>query len=196
VATAVLTRAVGAPPGRPGVTIAHHDRPYPNTSIRLLDHTLLPFTEQYRVAVYGLDETAVPARPSSTDPFEAPPAMPAGASVIVAPHAKSVVAPPAAFWEQLAADHAARGLAVFTNVTGEQAPIAGTLPLQVPIRQAIAAVEHAGTFVGLRSGLCDVLFTARAHKTVVFPDAFYSSTPQKVAGFFALPGFEPLVVAG
>ena len=61
-------------------------------------------------------------------------------------------------------------------------------------RSCLDAVEHAGTFIGLRSGLCDVVHTARARKVHVFPDAHYSTTPYKVADFFALPGWESVVL--
>ncbi|MDR1132651.1 MAG: hypothetical protein LBL05_00725 [Synergistaceae bacterium] len=56
-----------------------------------------------------------------------------------------------------------------------------------------AAAEYAGSFVGLRNGLCDVVHAANCRKIVVFPDCFYSTTPHKVADFFALPGWESVV---
>ncbi len=80
--------------------------------------------------------------------------------------------------------------AVYTNITGGELPIRGTKPLRAPIPLIIAASEHAGRFVGIRSGLCDVLTTAKCQKTVIYPDSFYSTTPHKVADFFALPGWE------
>ncbi|MDR2112386.1 MAG: hypothetical protein LBQ62_04695 [Candidatus Accumulibacter sp.] len=63
----------------------------------------------------------------------------------------------------------------------------------MPLAQMPAAVEHAGTFIGIRNGLRDVLFTANCRKTVVFPNGHYSTTPHNVAEFFALPGWESIV---
>jgi hypothetical protein len=63
----------------------------------------------------------------------------------------------------------------------------------VPIAQIKAAAEYAGAFIGIRSGLCDVLYTANCRKTVVFPDCHYSTTPHKVEDFFALPGWETII---
>ena len=79
-------------------------------------------------------------------------------------------------------------------VHGDEGPVPGTLALEIPIPELLDAVEHAGTFIGLRSGLCDVVHTARARKVHVFPDAHYSTTPYKVADFFALPGWESVVL--
>jgi hypothetical protein len=61
------------------------------------------------------------------------------------------------------------------------------------LNQLISAAEYAGRFIGLRSGICDILATARCRKTVVFPDCFYSTTPFKVSDFFALPGWEEVL---
>jgi hypothetical protein len=84
---------------------------------------------------------------------------------------------------------------IYTNTSGDETPIRGTEPLCAPLAQMTAAAEHAGTFVGLRSGLCDVLFSANCRKVVVFPDCHYSTTPHKVADFFALPGWERIITA-
>jgi hypothetical protein len=100
---------------------------------------------------------------------------------------------PSAFWENVAKDHLRRDYGAYTNTTGSEPPIRGTRPLAIPISQMLSAAEYAGTFIGIRSGLCDVLYTANCRKTVVFPDCFYSTTAYKVADFFALPGWERIV---
>lgn len=117
-----------------------------------------------------------------------------GRTVLLAPYAKSVLPVPWSFWEQTAEHHVSQGNVVATLVHGDEEPVPGALPLEVPIPELLDAVEHAGTFIGLRSGLCDVVHTARARKVHVFPDAYYSTTPYKVADFFALPGWESVIV--
>ena len=173
--------------------IAHHDRPYTDNIIKWLDRHFLSFMDYYRRAVYGLAADTPPASPSRLASFENGGQMPKGRSVILSPRAKSVTEPEDAFWEGIAEDCANRGLGVYTNTAGGEPSIRGTTPLCVSIAQVIAAAEHAGTFIGLRSGLCDVLRTAKCRKIVVFPDCFYSTTPHKVADFFALPGWETIV---
>jgi hypothetical protein len=173
--------------------IAHHDRPYTDNIIRWLDRHFLSFIDYYRCAVYGLARTDLPTLPFHFAPFENREKIPKGKSVILSPHAKSVVKLPSAFWENVAEDYLRRDHEVYTNTTGDEPPIRGTLPLDVPISQMLSAAEYAGTFIGIRSGLCDVLYTANCHRIVVFPDCFYSTTAHKVADFFALPGWERIV---
>jgi hypothetical protein len=183
--------------GAKDVTIAHHDRPYGDSApIRVLDERFVAFTDMYRDLVYKLPPGAGPAAPRRDVPVPAGPArdIPQGRAVLLAPYAKSVVPVPWSFWEQTAEQHVSQGDAVATLVSGAEAAVPGTLALEIPIPELLAVVEHAGTFIGLRSGLCDVVHTARARKVHVFPDAYYSTTPYRVADFFALPGWESVVL--
>lgn len=185
--------------GPPNATIAHHDRPYGDDApIRILDERFVAFTDMYRDLVYKLPPTARPRPPRRGVPAQASPPwasqIPRGRGVLLAPYAKSVLPVPWSFWEHTAERHASQGDTVATVVHGEEDPVPGTLALEIPIPEMLDAVEHAGTFIGLRSGLCDVVHTARARKVHVFPDAYYSTTPYKVADFFALPGWESVVL--
>jgi len=170
--------------------IAHHDRPYTDNIIKYLDKHFMSFIDYYRCAVYGLSEGTPPVLPSKTAPLENPADIPKSKSVILSPYAKSVIELPFRFWEKITADYSAEGYTVFTNIAGNEQPVKGTIPLKIPISQMPAAVEHAGTFIGIRNGLCDVLYAADCRKIVVFPDCYYSTTPFKVADFVALPGWE------
>jgi hypothetical protein len=174
--------------------IAHHDRPYTDNIIKWLDGHFLSFVDYYKCAVYGLGKDARPAPPTRLLPFENRENTPQGRSVILSPYAKSVVELPSGFWERIASEHSARGYAVYTNVVDTERPVRGTLPIGAPISQMPAAAEYAGTFIGIRNGLCDVLFTAKCRKTVIFPDCYYSTTPHKVGDFFDLPRWEKVVI--
>jgi hypothetical protein len=176
--------------------IAHHDRPYTDNIIKYLDRHFLSFIDYYRCAVYGLPRETEAVNPHVCEPFPGGSALVKGGSVILAPYAKSVTQPAAEFWESFAAGWRGRGYEVHTNVNGGEQPIRGTLPLTLPLSQMKAAAEYAGVFAGLRSGLCDVVHAANCRRIVVFPDCFYSTTPHKVADFFALPGWERLVWFG
>jgi hypothetical protein len=181
------------------VTIAHHDRPYgDNSPVRALEERFLAFTDIYRELVYKLPPTARPEAPRRGIPAQTslPWAgqIPRGRTVLMAPYAKSVVPVAWSFWEHTAERHVSHGDVVATVVHGDEDPVPGTLALEIPIPELLDAVEHAGTFIGLRSGLCDVVHTARARKVHVFPDAYYSTTPYKVADFFALAGWESVVL--
>ena len=172
--------------------IAHHDRPYTDNIIKWLDKHFLSFIDYYRCAVYGLAKDTPPIQPHKFENYKNQEQMPKGKSVILSPYAKSVIVMASGFWEKIADDYLAKGFSVYTNVVDEELPINRTLPLNISISQMLSAVEYAGTFIGIRSGLCDVLNTANCRKIVAFPDCFYSTTPHKVADFFALPGWETI----
>jgi hypothetical protein len=172
--------------------IAHHDRPYTDNIIKYLDKHFLSFIDYYKCAVYGLPKGTPPVLPGKSAPFKSNAEIPKGKSVILSPYAKSVVGLPSGFWEKTAADYSAEGYEVFTNVANNEKPVKGTLALGIPVSQMPSAVERAGTFIGIRNGLCDVLHAAACRKIVVFPDCYYSTTPFKVVDFTALPGWESI----
>jgi hypothetical protein len=196
----LVAAVVAAEP--PDATIAHHDRPYGDGApVRALEDRFVAFTDMYRDLVYKLSVQSRPQAPrrdvlalagqaDASWASEIPPSR----SVLITPYAKSVVPVPWSFWEHTAERHVSQGELVATVVHGDEDPVPGTLALQIPIPELLDAVEHAGTFISLRSGLCDVVHTARARKVHVFPDAYYSTTPYKVADFFALPGWESVVL--
>jgi len=174
--------------------IAHHDRPYTDNIIKYIDKHFLSFTDYYKYAVYGLSEAVMPVKPLRVSEFENKLQLIEGKSVIIAPYAKSVVQPSHEFWADIVNNCKQQGLKIFTNVFGDEEPLAHTIPITLPLDQLISAVEFAGHFIGLRSGLCDIVSTANCCKTVVMPDCIYSTTNIKVADFFELPGWEQITI--
>lgn len=178
-------------------TIAHHDRPYgPAAPVRVLDERFVAFTDVYRDVVYGLSDRAEPQSPRRLRPAgrrPLPDGLAQGRTVLLAPYANSVMPVAPSFWEDTADRCASQGYAVATVVHGDEDAVPGTVGLEVEIADLLDVVEHAGTFIALRSGLCDIVHSARARKVHVSPDAYYSTTPHKVADFFALPGWESIV---
>ena len=174
--------------------IAHHDRPYTDMIIKYLDKRFLSFINFYRIAVFGLPKETVAEVPSCLQECSATSRLVEGKTVIISPCAKSIVQMPRLFWERLAWEWRSNGFLVCTCVSGKEKPVKGTVPISVPLCQMASTVEYAGCFIGLRSGLCDIIHTARCRKILVFPDCHYSTTPYKVVDFFALPGWEIWVV--
>lgn len=170
--------------------IAHQDLPYTDNIIKWINKHFLSFIDYYRFAIYGLDKSIAPILPHEFVPFENREQIPKDKSVIMSPYAKSVVNLSTQYWEEIAADYNKQGFHVYTNTANSEQPIKGTVSINIPISQMPSAVEHAGTFVGIRSGICDVIYNANCRKVVVFPDCYYSTTPHKVAEFFALPNWE------
>ena len=169
--------------------IAHHDKPYTDNIIKYLDSHFLSFIDYYRCAVYGLSKDTQPSAPNHLTAFENKKRISKGKSIILSPHGKSVVELSNLFWETLAVEYAEQGYAVYTSTIDDESPVSGTESLFIPISQMIHAVEYAGAFIGIRNGLCDVLYTANCRKNVVFPDCYYSTTPHKIEDFFDLPGW-------
>lgn len=176
--------------------IPHHDHLYTDTSLKLLQRQLIPFTTWYQEVIYGLPQTAKAVAPMKKAPLseEGKREMSQGNTVIFAPYAHSIAEVSLSFWENLVVEYKKKGLVVLTNVAAGQAPLSGTKGVSFPLHEMISAVEYGGHFVGMRSGLCDVLHSAQCQKTLVFPSCYFSTTPHLVSDFFALEGWETLVV--
>lgn len=169
--------------------IAQHDHLYTDTSFKILSHKFIHFSDYFKYVVFGLSKTAKETTPICSGDFTLESTMPKGKSVILAPYANSIVEAPIEFWEELALKYQNKGYAVYTNIIPSQNPINGTIPLILPISKMILAVEWAGEFISIRSGLCDVVHSANCKKTLVFPDCYFSSTKHKISDFFSLEGW-------
>ncbi len=93
-----------------------------------------------------------------------------GNSVILSPYAKSIVGFNKKIWEKIAIELKLNGYKVFTNCANFEKEIEETNRISVPIRDIAAVVEYAGNFVGIRSGLCDVISQTEAKKIIIYPD--------------------------
>ena len=179
----------------PETFIVHHDRPYSNYSIRLLKYKLIPFVDFYRIGIYGLSNNVLPVKPKYLGMYNNLESIPKGKSVIVSPYAKSIINLPMDFWCKIVKKFIDDGYKVFSNLIGDEKPIDGTIGLRdVKIQELQSLVEYAGSFLSLRSGLCDVLLNADCRKIAIYPDKLYSDTKWKVVDFFYLDGWENVVV--
>lgn len=174
--------------------IAHHDRPYVQTVYRALYIKKLTLEELYRCGVFGLQETGVPYKPNCLQTYPQLDRIPRGRSVILSPYAKSVTNISSMYWQQVTEYFRDKGYAIYTNVAGEEEPLEGTFPLAAPLSQMQSIAEWAGVFVGLRSGLCDVLKWADCKKIALYPDVYYSDTRWKMEEIYYLDGWENVVV--
>lgn len=174
--------------------IAQHDHLYTDTSFKILSHQFIHFSNYFRDVVFGLPETAEETIPNFAAELSCKLNMPKGRSVILAPYANSIVEAPMVFWEELAENYAKDGYTVYTNIIPSQEPVKCTIPLILPISEIIPAVEWAGTFISIRSGLCDVVHRANCEKILVFPDCYFSTTKHKICDFFSLKGWKTILL--
>lgn len=179
-----------------GAMICHHERPYPVALMRIHEEKCMTLDEIYRCGIYGLPQDTAPRHIQVCRLTDSPllREIPQGNAVILAPSAKSVSHIPAAFWERFIAACQAQGRQVYTNVVGDEVPLAGTRRLEAPLAAMQRMVERAGMFVSLRSGLCDVLRFADCRKVALYPQQYYSTTPYTVEAVNHIEGWENLIV--
>ena len=58
-----------------------------------------------------------------------------------------------------------------------------------------SVVERAGTFIGIRSGLCDILREAKAEKIALYPDYNYCDTKWKAIDMYHIDQFDHNLLA-
>jgi hypothetical protein len=135
----------------------------------------LNFEKMFRYAAFDLDDDVRHEVPSArSDPEAARAALVSkglrpGRTVILAPYARTLVhGHDEQFWGALATELTARGYDVCTSGFGPEEPaVAGTPLLQFSFSEALEFVESAGFFVGLRSGQCDAISSAKAVKVIL-----------------------------
>lgn len=174
--------------------IPHQDRPYVVNLSKALYTKQISLEQMYCCGVFGLPWETRPYEPVDFTEYSELEMIKAGNAVIFSPYAKSVTAFPNAVWEQVVAHYADRGYQCFTNVAGEEKPLEGTIAISPRISEMKCVVERAGTFVGIRSGLCDVIRNVKARKIALYPDYNYSDTKWKAIDIYALDGWENIVV--
>lgn len=179
--------------------VVNHKHPYTSKIGEIGNYHEVNFMDHYRYTILGLPEDTRPELPSAirdsetslkyvSELFENE-KLERGKTVILFPYAKTATKMPETFWEKLTSLLVQKGYTVCTNSGGDGEPaIKGTKPLFFDIRYALETVEAAGTVIGLRSGLCDVIASAKAKKIILYPYRFYG--PDSFLNFFSLNRME------
>ncbi len=148
----------------------------------------MDFATMFRKFVFDLEEGERPVHPVFKDAsarikeLEEKYALKKGRTVILAPYATTLTDMPNSFWEAIATKLRADGWEVCTNCgQDEESVIAGTKDVFFPLDIAPQFIAWAGMFIGVRSGLCDVISGADAKKIILYDNANY---------FFASPAYE------
>ena len=174
--------------------IPHQDRPYVVNLSKALYIKKIPLEQIYCCGVFGLPSSTKPVLPSQLGTYGKLEEIEKGRSVIFSPYAKSVTALKKEIWEQIVGDFQRMGYSCYTNVIGEEEPLEGTLGISPSIDQVQSVVEWAGIFVGIRSGLCDVIREASCRKVALYPDYNYCDTKWKAIEMYGLKGWDNVVV--
>lgn len=176
------------------VFIPHQDRPYVVKLSRALYIKKITLEQMYCCGVFGLPKDTRPCIPVNFTDYADSETIVGGRAVILSPYAKSVTELSISVWDQIVEYYTAKGYQCFTNVAGEEKPLAGTIAISPRIAEMKSVVERAGTYVGIRSGLCDVIRNVNARKIALYPDYNYSDTEWKAIDIYALEGWENIVV--
>lgn len=177
-----------------GSFIAHQDRPYAVNLHKALYIKRIPLEQIYCCGVFGLPRGTRACRPVNLRRYEGLDEIKKDGAVIFSPYAKSVTELPETFWGDIVEGFLAKGYQCYTNVAGTERPLAKTLPISPAISEIQSVVERAGTFIGIRSGICDVLKEAKCRKAALYPDYQYCNTEWKAIDMYSLEGWENIEV--
>jgi len=93
-----------------------------------------------------------------------------GRTVLLAPYPGNYKSFSMEIWEQLAVLLMEMGYNVCTNIAGTDNPaVEGTAAVSIPYSMITDFVGKAGFFIGLRSGLCDIVSASSAVMIVLYP---------------------------
>lgn len=171
--------------------VAHQDRPYVVNLSKALYIKHIPLEQIYCCGVYGLPietECAKPRQMPLSKPYIT--SIPDGKAVIFSPYAKSVTSIAPIVWEGAVKYFTGAGYKCYTNIVRDETPLDGTEAISPTILEMRAVVERAGIFVGIRSGLCDILREAHAKKIALYPDYNYCDTKWKSIEMYWIEQFD------
>lgn len=90
-----------------------------------------------------------------------------GQTVIIAPEANSITELNEKIWNEIIVALKLKGYTVLINSKKENVYEAPTI--FTPYAQSVALLEYCGYFIGLRSGLCDIISSAKCRKIILYP---------------------------
>lgn len=96
-----------------------------------------------------------------------------GKTALIAPYSTCIMESElfANMWEKIAKKLQSEGWSVATNCFGEEKPIAGTAALSISYKDIVPFLDAAGKFIGVRSGLCDIISTSTCEKSIFYGES-------------------------
>lgn len=171
--------------------IAHQDRPYVINLHKALYIKKIPLEQIYCCGVFGLSKDTKADIPANCNyVYKDIDSIPESRAVIFSPYAKSVVAIDSNIWKAAVKYYNNAGYKCYTNVVGDELPLENTEAISPSILEIKSVVERAGIFIGIRSGLCDVIREAKAKKIALYPDYNYCDTKWKAIDIYWIKQFD------
>lgn len=91
-----------------------------------------------------------------------------GKTVIISPDANSVTGLPVWFWNSIILELKEKGFTVFVNCNYYNYYRAADIFFSY--HDSVPLLEYAGFFMGVRSGLCDIISSAKCEKIIIYPE--------------------------
>ena len=144
----------------------------------------LHFEKMFSRFVFGVDGDAVHELPPRKDyskdvdelfeKYE----LQKGKTVVLSPYSNTLFDLPDDALEAIVNYCNSHGYTVCTNCAGPEKPVKGTKAVFFPLSMAIDFMDAAGHFIGVRSGLCDVISSSSCKKIILYEKdgLFYKST--------------------
>lgn len=173
--------------------VPHQDRPYVVNLSKALYIKKITLEQLYCCGVFALPASTKPYKPVKLRKYKGLDQIEQGNAVVFSPYAKSVTALDEKVWNEIVEYYREEGYQCFTNVVGDEKALPNTIPISPAINEIQSVVECAGTFIGIRSGICDVLREASCRKVALYPDYNYCDTKWKAIDIYWLEGWENLV---
>lgn len=97
-----------------------------------------------------------------------------GKTVVISPYAKSITNFSFDVWTNIVMVLRNQGFKrIYTNCAGDESPILGTIKLTISLSKISSFLDEAGIFIGLRSGLCDLISQSQCKKIILYPEDSY-----------------------
>jgi ADP-heptose:LPS heptosyltransferase len=145
----------------------------------------LNFERVFRKFVFNFDDNVhfeLPPKKDCTKEIDAlfeKYALKKGKTVVLSPYSNTLFELPDSLWEAIAEHFRDKGYTVCTNcAAASEKAVKGTTALFFPLGLAIDFLNAAGTFIGIRSGLCDIISSSDCKKIILYEkdNLFYKST--------------------
>lgn len=141
--------------------------------IKMRAYKGMDFGSIYRYVLYESqhDKKAYPIPQKNTDHLFDKYDLKRGRTVVLSPYANTIRDMDKQFWIKLAELFKKHGYDVCTNCVSQEQAVEGTKAICTAYDQVIDFVDRAGYFVGIRSGLCDILSSTRGKMAVIYPES-------------------------
>ena len=134
----------------------------------------LNFEKMFRRFVFGFDDSVQHVLPAEKDfsneidsLFEKY-GLIKGKTVVLSPYSNTLFDLPDDVLLAIVNHCKQQGFIPVTNCAGNEKPVAGTTAVFFPLTQAIDFMNAAGYFVGVRSGLCDIISSSTCKKVIIY----------------------------